>query len=200
LTDQQQTQDLTAIKEQLLLKFPTVAPQSWRLNIRFLRSNANPAENKTPPDTQYILRFSHYGDQAFLAIESGEDFPVISIPSDQMDTFVKLITDKFNTLWSVKMLFAVTNGASYEVDDVTIRLGELRAPGPSQAIRGIICNVQISSSITLHASQEKTARLVVTDVADTLGFTGAKKYFRSWASDDTSEEVKLWCNALSQRL
>jgi hypothetical protein len=199
LTDHQPSHDIAALKDQVLQKFPTVAPQTWGLTIRFQRSTANRTENKSSADTQFILRSSHFNDEAFLAIGVDEKSPVISIPAEQMDTYTKLLNDKFNTLWVTKGHIAVANGFSCEIDDVIIRVGELRSPGASQAVRGIICNVQISSSRTLESSQEKTARLIAINIAETLGFVDAKRYFRIWTGDSKFQEVKLWCEALNQR-
>lgn len=202
ITDQQQTHNLAAIKEQLQQRFPTVTPQPWRFNIKLLRSTASNPENKQSSDTHFILRSSHFEDQAFLAVGVDEASPVVSIPAEQVDAYSKLLNDKFNTLWTPKMLFAITNGASYDLDELTIRLGELRVPGPTQAIRGILCNVQTSSSAIAgrQSEQEKAGRATVANVAETLGFVEAKKIYRTWASHDTAEEVKLWCEALNQRL
>jgi hypothetical protein len=191
LVDQHQVQDLSVVKEKIGNKFPAVVPQSWNLNIRVFRGT----ENKSPPDTQSILRLSHYSDEAFFAIDSGENTSVISVSSERAEPFVKLLADKFNTLWTSRSVFVITSAVSYEVDDIKLRLGELRIPGPSQVIRGVLCSMEVSSSVP----QEKTAKLMIADTVETLGFAQAKHYFGTWPVGNKSEEARLWCDAINQR-
>ncbi|KIW02078.1 uncharacterized protein PV09_06572 [Verruconis gallopava] len=191
--DLQHAQELPSIKEKVLSKYPTATPHVWGLSLRSLRSTATTPDGKPSSDTQYVVRASHFHEETILAIDTGKDFSTVSIPSEEGDPFAKLLTEKFNTLWVMKMLLAVVNGTSYEIDGVTIRLGELRVPGQAQTVRGLLCYA--ASSLP----QEKIAKALVTNVVESLGFAEAKKTYRTWPSKEKAQEIRLWCDALSQR-
>ena len=157
------------------------------MNIRLLKSTSN-AQSQ---DTQYVLRASHFDDDTFLAIENAHRLSVMAIKSEDTEPFVKMLQEKFNTLWTPKSLFTITNATSYDLDDVTIRLGELRNPSSPSTIRGILCFA------SLRGAPERKGRAVLTSVVDELGFAEARKSFG--ACNDRKEEVKLWCDALKQR-
>ena len=186
-------QSIQAIKDKLLSKFPSVHAQSWGINIRILRSVAT-SDGKSTAASHFILRASHFEESTFLAIERDDDYSVVSISSDDTDPFVKMLTEKFNTLWTTKALFAVANGATYDIDDVTIRLGELRSPTAPQTVRGILCSVSIAQ-----ARGSNALMTMCEDVVETLGFADAKKYTRTWTGNGRMDQVKLWCDALKQR-
>ena len=182
---------MAVTKEKLLSKFPTATQQSWAMNVRILRSTSATSTNKQQSsDAQYIIRASHFDEDTYLAIERSGKLSVMSISNEDTEPFVKMLVEKFNTLWTSKSLVGLT-GASFDTDHMTIRLGELRSPSSPQMIRGILC------CASLRDADEETAKMVLTDVVETLGFAEAKKFSNTW--EDRREEIELWCDALKQR-
>jgi hypothetical protein len=185
-TDQLGSHSIAAIREQLLAKFPTMTASSFMMNIRILRSTSS-------TNSQYIIRASHF-DDTYLAIERADKVSVISIRTEESDVFVKMLTEKFNTLWTTKTLFKVTNSTSYEMDDTIIRIGELRNHTSPETIRGTFCLVSQGGA------EGGRNRAILDDVVGILGFAESKKYFRSWPADNSHGEMELWCDALKNRV
>jgi len=192
LTDPQQLNNLATIKDKLLSQYNAMIDGQWSLVYRHLQSTST-------DDFQFLLQLSHHSKRTFMAARAGNESPVIEIPNEQMETFYKLLTDKFNTLWSIRLRLMISNGAAYKIGDVTVRLGELR-PLESQNVRALICNVETTSSVSvLQDSDDKIARIALSDIAESIGFLGSKETFESYKAGSSSDEVQLFCKALRYR-
>jgi hypothetical protein len=163
------------------------------MSIRLLRSTATTPDKKPSLDTHFIVRASHLDEDTYLAIQKGDSFSAISISSDDAEAFIRLLNDKFNTLWAPKQNLALNNGSSHELESVTVRLAELRGSNAPQTVRGILCFV------SLQDGHEKLAQTMIADVLEVLGFADARKVSKTWPSSNRVDEIKLWCDAVNSR-
>lgn len=99
----------------------------------------------------------------------------------------------------IRLGLQISNGASYEIGDVTVRLGELRLLGNAN-VRALICNIEMSHSVSIEPEANcEVAKTALTDIAESIGFTGTKDLFRSYEAGSSFDKVQLFCEALRYR-
>lgn len=211
----------------------------WHMRQYLFRAIPNPAEESDGNHIQHIISMSHLPDRAFVCIarpvppDAGSDakphtFMVdpsyihsaaIIIPPSQMDSYATLVRRKFGLLWTPGPRTEIINGMTWQLDDFTIRVGELRQFGRTQgqeSDRGLL--VQISMQMPVDENSELpprsmfgagTEKLSRESIAErhaavasleefwnSFGIPGGRKTCGVSIDSRGLEEVRIICNAL----
>jgi len=145
---------------------------------------------------------------------AGTPETIVTIPSNQYDSFINLLTARFTALWAPRTYLHVVNGKAYTVGEFIIRLGDLRQTGGPHPVRGLVCCIEASStrkedggiqSPDQAKKQEESTTALMANLWARIGFEGAKEVFISSSSttEETAgegfEEARLWCDLLRLR-
>lgn len=143
---------------------------------------------------------------------SKEPATIISIPSgSQKEEFVQLIATKFGPLWQLRQLLHVVHGATFEVGDFRIRIGDLKpgsaSAGTSQKSRGAVCeiewidteNTQSDRTIEDQEKYWQNAEPMIKEFWDSLEVKGARQVFPVADLGDELSTARQWFDILPQR-
>jgi hypothetical protein len=217
LTDAQNLSSLPKLAERLQRAFDggqSISPLPWHLEHRLLRS-VSASEDKIPVRLKHILKLGHRPSRVVIAIEDaaaaaakgngGGAFDIAYIPAGQKDTYNTLLAAKFPALWVPRSVVAVANGIAYEIGDVAIRMGEVRAAGSSaQGVRAVLVSIEVTSleygPDGPTKEEEETAKSIIRSVwkriADDKQLEAAKE---AWGFGTDTSQVKAWCETLKSR-
>ena len=204
LTDTQHHSSLNGLVERLQRNFTVKSLGPWKLDHRLLRSD------KSSPRWQNVLQLGHFPRKVFIGIEPPQesanskknDDPlcISTIPQAQKDSYNTLLATKLSLLWIPRSDVSTSNGVAYEVGDNIVRLGELRAAGSGQGLRGVLVSIQIPSEEvaggTMEKDDETTVKTIIKEIWHKFGIEGAKE---AWGFGGEAGEIKAWCEILKTR-
>ncbi|KAF1812521.1 hypothetical protein P152DRAFT_458359 [Eremomyces bilateralis CBS 781.70] len=219
---------------------------AWHLQQYLFRRIRNPADDQNAR-VQHIVSMSHFPDQAFICIsrphlaQNGEDSEVgtftpldpayvnsaaVFLPTPQMDSYIGMIRRQFGLLWDAGPRLALANGSTWELDDFTIRVGDLRqtARGSNQEHgRGLLVEIclysetiedrepdrSIPANSIIEILRHQPAREMthhqfaalrtVDEFWDSLGIAGARKAGGIALDARGYDEIRLLCDILRLR-
>lgn len=144
--------------------------------------------------------------------KSKEPATIISIPSgSQKEEFVQLIATKFGPLWQLRQVLHVAHGATFEVGDFRIRIGDLKPGAPSagntQKPRGAVCeiewidteNTQPARTFGYQETYWQIAEPIIKEFWDSLEVNGARQVFSVADLGDELSTARQWFDILPQR-
>jgi TATA-binding related factor (TRF) of subunit 20 of Mediator complex len=185
----------------------------WTLEHRLFRETTygSDPQKQSSPGLLQLLTLSYRSGHSYLgitkpsAVGSGVSdsalgpATIISVPSSPAaDEFVQLIASRFGALWTRRQVLQVTNGQSYEVENFTVRFGEVRemkqGQGGVQHIRGTVVEVKWIGK-EAKSSKTESIRRFWRD----LNIAGAKEYIADVDSDQGLGDVQRWLSAMRLR-
>lgn len=148
--------------------------------------------------------------QSSEATASGEPATVIAIPAGgATEDFTQLIASKFGPLWQPRQVLHVSNGATFEVGDLKVRVGELKQGygGGTQMARGAVCEVEWAAAEAVQdkgvASAEvedwKSAESIIRTFWVALGVKAAREVFLVPGLEHGHGSARQWCEILRIR-
>ena len=148
--------------------------------------------------------------QSSEAVVSGEPATVISIPVGGVtEEFTQLVASKFGPLWQPRLALHVINGATFEVGDFKIRVGEVKQGygGGTQTARGAVCEIEWTAAEGVRqgspAKNEgeawNSAEPIIREFWGALEVKGAREVMLVPGIGDGDGSVRQWCEILRIR-
>lgn len=170
------------------------------------------AITKLPSSSQTRGGTPALSQQGSEAAASGETATINSIPvGSATEDFTQLIASKFGPLWQPRQALHVNNGATFEVGDFKVRVGELKQgyAGGTQMGRGAVCEIEWIASqdsrergtggSKSEGEDWKSTQRIILEFWSTLAIKGAREVLLVPGMDDGDGSVRQWCEVLRLR-
>ena len=106
------------------------------------------------------------------------------------------MAQKMAALWAPRFTATIPKGVTFEIGDIIVRIGEVRAEGTGQGVRAILVSIQIPSDADMSAEDEAVSKGIIMELWKSLGVERARE---AWGFGDEPKVVKAWCDILKSR-
>ncbi|KAI9800027.1 MAG: hypothetical protein M1833_003556 [Piccolia ochrophora] len=169
---------LQSLIDRLTKTYSPTPLQRWTLDHRLFRSTTtsssttSPSDRPPPPRFLQVLSLSYHPNKSYVCISSSPPPPqttssstatatpppptIIAVPSpSSTEELIQLLTLKMGPLWTSRQTLVVSGGASFEMEDMRVRIGEVKqggsgvgtgggpGAGGSQIGRGVAVEVEV---------------------------------------------------------
>lgn len=147
-----------------------------------------------------MLHLQYYPGQNFFRVfeypNGVESSSISSIPDTHVNDYKTLMAQKMAALWAPRFTATIPKGVTFEIGDIVVRIGEVRAEGIGQGIRAVLVAIQIPSHANMSTEDEAVSKDIIVELWKSLGVDRAKE---AWGFGDEPKVVKAWCDILKSR-
>jgi hypothetical protein len=192
---------MPSLVERLQKEYNAVGPSQFGLEYRLYRST-NPADDKISKEARWhhMLHLQYYPGQNFFRVfeypNGVESSSISSIPDTHVNDYKTLMAQKMAALWAPRFTATIPKGVTFEIGDIVVRIGEVRAEGIGQGIRAVLVAIQIPSHANMSTEDEAVSKDIIVELWKSLGVDRAKE---AWGFGDEPKVVKAWCDILKSR-
>jgi TATA-binding related factor (TRF) of subunit 20 of Mediator complex len=192
---------MPSLVERLQKEYNAIGPNPFALEYRLYRST-NPADDKVSKEARWhhMLHMQYYPRQLFFRVfeypNGVESSSVSSISDTHVNDYKTLMAQKMAALWAPRFTATIPKGSTFEIGDIIVRIGEVRADGTGQGVRAVIVAIQIPSEADMSKEDEAVPKDIILELWKSFGIERAKE---AWAFGNELKVVKAWCNILKSR-
>jgi hypothetical protein len=191
---------MPALVERLQKEYNTTNSKPFALEYRLYRST-NPVDDKISKEARWhhILHLHHIPGKAFRAYEfpNGADAFIISaIPDKDINDYKTLMAQKMATMWTPRSNASITQGAAFNIGDITVRIGEVKTEGASQGVKAVLVAIQNPCIDNSTDEDDAVSKNILVEVWKQFRVDGAKEV---WGFGNEQKVVKSWCEILRGR-
>ena len=140
---------MSSLIEKLQKSYNNTTIGAFALEYSLYRSTI-PVDDKISKDARlhHLLHLQHIPHKAFRVYDfpNGTESSISSIRDADINDYKTLMAQKMAALWTPRFTVTISKGASFEIGDGIVRIGEVRAEGTSQAVRSVLVAIQIPSA------------------------------------------------------